>query len=273
MASIEIAKTRPSSPDCALCPVRGQAVCAWCDAAELAQLDRMKSYRSYERAQSIAHAGTRMAHLGTLLSGVAVLSQGMADGRRQIMGLLLPGDFIGRPQRPYLQFDIVAAEKVTICRFERAAFEKLLAGSAALSGRLLDMAFDELDAARDWMLVLGRKSARERLATLIYRLGQRQTRPPNSPPPASLSFQLPLTRAMLADYLGLTQETVSRQMTALRQAGIIEQLGPRRIRVPDRERLLAEAGGGASLASGYRARPASLETGFCAGFGQKGTYF
>jgi DNA-binding transcriptional ArsR family regulator len=78
---------------------------------------------------------------------------------------------------------------------------------------------------------------------------------------------------MLADYLGLTQETVSRQMTALRRAGIIEQQGPRQIRVLDPDRLLAEAGGGASLASGYRARPASLETEFCAGFGQKGIYF
>jgi len=242
MASLQIPDTVPDSPDCAACPVRWQAVCACCDPAELARLDRMKSYRSYAKAESIAYAGARMTHLGTLVSGVAVLSQGMADGRRQIMGLLLPGDFIGRPQRQYFQFDIIAAQKVKICRFERAEFEKLMRGSAALSGRLLDMAFDELDAAREWMLVLGRKSARERLASLIDRLGQRQTRLPGELPPASLSFELPLTRDMLADYLGLTKETVSRQMTALRRAGIIKQEGRRRLIVPDRDRLLDQTG-------------------------------
>lgn len=211
----------------------------------------------------------RLPHLGTLVSGVAVLAQGMADGRRQIMGLLLPGDFIGRPQRQHLHFDIVAAEKVKICRFERAEFEKFLCGSAALSGRLLDMTFDELDAAREWMLVLGRKSARERVATLIYMLGQRLADLPDGSAAASLSFRLPLTRDMLADYLGLTPETVSRQMTALRRVGIIKQQGRRRLTVPDRDRLLLEAGGGPSLAAVYRARPASPQTGDGAGFDQK----
>jgi len=242
MASTGFDGRVPHSLECARCPVRWQAICARCDAAELAQLDRMKSYRTFARAESIAHAGARMTHLGTLVSGVAVLAQGMADGRRQIMGLLLLGDFIGRPQRQHLHFDIVAAEKVKICRFERAEFEKFLCGSAALSGRLLDMTFDELDAAREWMLVLGRKSARERLASLIDRLGQRQTRLPGELPPASLSFELPLTRDMLADYLGLTKETVSRQMTALRRAGIIKQEGRRRLIVPDRDRLLDQTG-------------------------------
>lgn len=282
MVLTQIAKTSSGRPDCALCPVRGQAVCACCDAAELAQLDRMKRYRSYARAESIAHAGAPMRYLGTLVSGVAILSQGMADGRRQIMGLLLPGDFMGRPHRPYLHFDIIAAERVTICQFERDAFETLLSGSAALSGRLLDMAFDELDAAREWMLVLGRKSARERLATLIDRLGQRQprqkdTRWPDGPCAASRAIQLPLNRTMLADYLGLTPETVSRQMTGLQRAGIIKQQGPRRITVLDHARLLVAAGSAslrqADTGPGQQARPASPQSDFWAGFGQKGPNF
>jgi CRP/FNR family transcriptional regulator len=100
---------------------------------------------------------------------------------------------------------------------------------------------DELDAAREWMLVLGRKTAREKIASLLLIIGRRDAVLNTSQGSSTITFDLPLTREAMADYLGLTLETVSRQMSALRKAGVIELKGKRQIIVPDMDRLMEEA--------------------------------
>ena len=111
-----------------------------------------------------------------------------------------------------------------------------------IAHRLLAMTLDELDAAREWMLLLGRKTAREKIASLLAIIARRHAdlaAPQNA---KQRSFDLPLTRAAMADYLGLTLETVSRQITALRQDGVIVLQGLRHVIVPDIDRLRSEAG-------------------------------
>jgi len=229
-------------PDCGDCPIRRQAICARCTADELASLDAIKTYRTFAKGEAICYAGQTITHVGTLVTGVAVMSQGLEDGRRQIMGILLPSDFVGRPGRRVSQYDIIAASEVVMCRFKTGVFESILAESPALGPRLLEMTLDELDAAREWMLVLGRKSARERIATLLYLLATRSRTLWESDGQTNFTFELPLTRETLADYLGLTIETVSRQFTALRKDKVIELKGQRQVKVPDFQKLYAETG-------------------------------
>jgi len=242
MAIEQLIRESANRRDCGTCPIRHQAICARCNNEELARLDAMKTYRTFAKGETISYAGERITHVGTLVTGVASISQGLEDGRRQIMGILLPSDFVGRPGRPVSQYDVVAASEVVMCRFALGAFETMLAESPALGPRLLEMTLDELDAAREWMLLLGRKSARERIATLLYMIAtkSRSMRPGESR--TNFQFELPLTRETLADYLGLTIETVSRQFTALRKGGIIELQGQRQITIPDFHRLLDETG-------------------------------
>jgi CRP/FNR family transcriptional regulator len=104
------------------------------------------------------------------------------------------------------------------------------------------MTLDELDAAREWMLLLGRKSARERIATLLYLIATRSRSLGDVGDQANFTFELPLTRETLADYLGLTIETVSRQFTGLRKDKVIDLEGQRQVRVPDFPKLYAETG-------------------------------
>jgi len=228
--------------ECGDCPIRHQAVCARCDNDELALLDSMKTYRTFAKGETIVYAGETITHVGTLVTGVAAISQGLEDGRRQIMGILLPSNFVGRPGRRQSHYDIVAASEVLMCRFAIKAFEKMLSESPALGPRLLEMTLDELDAAREWMLVLGRKSARERIATLLYMIAARSRSVRPDQDNTYFRFELPLTRETLADYLGLTVETVSRQFTALRKKRIIELQGQREVTIPDFQRLLDETG-------------------------------
>lgn len=228
--------------ECGDCPIRHRAVCSRCEADELVQLDKIKSYKTYEAGQTVVWAGDEMQFVGSVVSGVATLSQTMEDGRRQMVGLLLPSDFVGRPGRSLAPFDVVAATEVTLCRFQKSAFEKLLVSTPHIASRLLEMTMDELDSAREWMLLLGRKTAREKISSLLSILATRDTRLRKIQAAGRIHFDLPLSREAMADYLGLTLETVSRQMSALKRDGVIVLEGKRRITVPDFSALLNETG-------------------------------
>ena len=104
------------------------------------------------------------------------------------------------------------------------------------------MTMDELDAAREWMLLLGRKTAREKIASLIYMIGLKAKALSKKSNQNDFEFTLPLTRETLSDYIGLTTETVSRQITALRNDRIIFTKGQRQFIIPDFLRLLEETG-------------------------------
>ena len=108
--------------------------------------------------------------------------------------------------------------------------------------RLLEMSLDELDAARQWMLILGRKTARERTAKLLVAIAKRDADMMDTSPTDGASFDLPLTREAMADYLGLTLETVSRQLSALKRDQVIDIEGIRKVVIPDFNELIREAG-------------------------------
>ncbi|PRY94436.1 CRP/FNR family transcriptional regulator [Hasllibacter halocynthiae] len=223
--------------DCAACPIRHRAVCASCEGAELERLASMKSYRSWKAGETIALEGDALAHVGSVVTGCATLTRSLEDGRMQMVGLLLPSDFLGRPGRAVTPYEVVAATDVTLCLFERKPFERMLGEVPNLSSRLLEMSLDELDAARDWMLVLGRKTAREKVASLLANILHRAAAADRP-----LWAELPLTREAMASYLGLTIETVSRQITRLRKDGTIRLEGARVILCDDLSALLEAAG-------------------------------
>ncbi|NIZ11593.1 transcriptional regulator FnrL [Pseudooceanicola sp. HF7] len=228
--------------DCSDCPIRHRAVCARCDADELAVLEGIKYYRSYEAGQTVIWSGDRMDFVGSVVSGIATLTQTMEDGRTQMVGLLLPSDFVGRPGRDGAAYNVVATSDLVMCCFRKKPFEKLMETTPHIGQRLLQMTLDELDAAREWMLVLGRKTAREKIASLMVIILRREATLNMKEPSGCLTFDLPLTREAMADYLGLTLETVSRQISALKREEVILLEGKRHVTVPDFSRLLEEAG-------------------------------
>lgn len=180
-----------------------------------------------------------MIHLASIVTGAATMSRTLEDGRRQTVGLLLPSDFIGRPHRIEAQFDIETVTEVTLCRFERVPFERIVEKTPHVTNRLLEMTLDELDASREWAVVLGRLTAREKVAAFLSSLARRSS---NGKRSVGLTFDLPMTREAMADHLGLTIETTSRQIGALKRDGIIALDGNRRVKVPDMHLLMAEAG-------------------------------
>ena len=116
----------------------------------------------------------------------------------------------------------------------------MLRDNPRLVRRMLEMTLDDLDAARDWLLLLGCKTAREKVASFLLMLCRRVA--PEGAPDTVVQIDLPLTRAEMAEYLGLTIETVSRQMTRLRGDGVIAFANARTLRLENMDRLVGEAG-------------------------------
>lgn len=220
---------------CSECPIRHRAVCARCDDGELSTLEGMKTYRTYTAGQTILWSGDALHFVSSVVKGVATLSRTMEDGRTQLVGLLLPSDFIGHPEREFVEFDVTAISDVTLCCFERKPFAKMVEETPHVARRLMEMALDELDAARDWMLLLGRKTAREKIATFIEMLVRRtHLKGAGNIQPALV---LPLTRDEIANYVGLTLETVSRQFSSLKRDGVIRFSDRRHFEVLDMDKL------------------------------------
>lgn len=184
--------------------------------------------------------GDELPFVASVVTGVASLGKTMQDGRTQMVGLLLPSDFIGHPGRKTIDFDVTAVSEVVLCCFQRKPFEKLVHSTPHITERLMEIALDELDAARDWMLLLGRKTAREKIATFLVMLANRQVTKEVGEIRSLLA--LPLTREKTANYLGLTLETVSRQITKLKSERILRFHDRTQFEVLDHDALRIASG-------------------------------
>jgi CRP/FNR family transcriptional regulator len=229
---------------CDNCSVRNRALCGALSRDELESLNAIARFRDFSSGENIHAELDVQNYFANVISGVVKLSKSMPDGRQQIVGLQFPSNFLGRPfgeQSPYVA---EAATEVRLCTFNKPRFEALTRNFPGLERRLFENTLSELDAARDWMLLLGRKSAVEKVASFLLMVAERlkDTGCHSDTAPNTRTFNLPLTRADMADYLGLTIETVSRQLTKLKSSGLIEIENFRTVVVTDVGRLEKLAG-------------------------------
>ena len=202
--------------------MRRSALCCALSAEQLAVCNRI-AYRKHFPAGRLICDVDQVDWFGIVISGVVKLTKALADGRQQIVELLFPSDFLGRPFRSGGGYAAEAASAVELCCFHRQQFESLMLEWPQLKQTFLERTLDEVDAAREWMLLLGRKSASEKVAALILLIRRRMREPglAAAAQPRTVRFDLPLSRTEMADYLGLRIETVSRQLARLREAGVI----------------------------------------------------
>jgi CRP/FNR family transcriptional regulator len=227
-----------SKQSCGDCPIRNRAVCSASAPDELSALDAAKSYRDYAPGAEIVAEGEDVTAVGSIVSGVVGLQRTMEDGRRQMVGLLFPSDFIGRPFRTTAPYDAVAVTDVRMCMFQRSKFASIMERNRSLEHRLLEMTMDELDAAREWMLLLGRMSALEKLARFLLMLARRASSLESRAVRSGDRLVIPLSRESIAEHLGLTIETVSRVFSKFRRDGLIDLPRPNLVRLRDQTGLL-----------------------------------
>ena len=229
---------------CDTCVVRNRAICAALDGSEVALLNHIGRRRMLEPGESLMWEGEDSVLVANVIEGVLKLSTGTEDGREQIVGVVYPSDFIGRPFGGTSGHGVTALTAAKVCVYSRRDFDKFAREHPALEHKLLQRTLDELDRTRRWMLLLGRKSASEKLATFLLEMSERLVdQDCDTQPDQPLSrFVLPFSRQQVADVLGLTIETVSRQFTRLKADGLIDLPSRREVVILNRAGLSAEAG-------------------------------
>lgn len=226
---------------CEPCEARHRGVCGALTTEQLVALANVSTKHKIVQGHELIGDAVAIARYSNVLTGVVKLTKTMADGRQQIVGLQFAPDFLGRPFQAESGVAADAATDVELCSFPRAAVEKMMRDQPDFQDRMLRQTLNELDQARDWMLTLGRKTAAEKIASFLLMIAH-NVRPSGPENGKEASFDLPLSRLEIADFLGLTIETVSRQLTRLRISGVLKIENNRHVIVSDLKRLEAMAG-------------------------------
>lgn len=225
---------------CLHCDLGSVAFCAGLDRN---QFQRFMTFLGQVRADAgatIFREGDPAVHLYTITTGAVKLYKLLSDGRRQITAFLFPGDFFGLSGDGTCAYTAEAMLPVMLCRFPRNKLANLCDELPLLEKRLLATTTQELAAAHEQMLLLGRKTARERVATFLATLRRRLSAKKHASPLISL----PMGRSDIADFLGLTIETVSRTMTAFRREGLIDLPDANHVVIKRYDELVRIAEGG-----------------------------
>lgn len=239
---------RRSGPDRAMatdplgcddCPVRDLAVCAGLGDSERHALARLGRRKSYARGETIFLAGDESLACATLVSGAIKLSRIDSEGVERTVALLHPAGFLARLFATQIDCTATALTATDVCLFPREVIEREMRGHPGFMERVLRATVEQLDESRALIDLIGRRDARARVAglLLVFLAGCC-----DGPPADGARIELPLTRGEMASLLGLTIETVSRQMTALEADGAIRRVGLKHL-VATRVDLLRAAAG------------------------------
>src|SRR6266540_614385 len=204
-----ISPNRASFGRCSACAVRSLSICGALDQTDLAEFERIARQTHLAPNEALFTAGQLAGSVHNLTAGVARLYKLLPDGRRQVIGFALPGDFLGTAPSDRYTFSADAIDAVSVCRLPADAFAHFIEQRPHFLLRITEFAARELMLAQEQMLLLGRRTAEEKVAAFLVgwraRLAligdERQT------------IALPMSRQDIADYLGLTIETVSRTLT------------------------------------------------------------
>jgi CRP/FNR family transcriptional regulator len=221
------------------CTVPSIGMCCDLDAADLCRLAAVATELRFAAGHVPVHEGEAATHLFTIVDGTVKLYKLMPDGRRQVTGFLFAGDMLGFAFSDTYAYNAETVTPVTVCSFPRARLERMLDELPGMQRSLLRMAAQGLAAAQEQMMLLGRKTARERVASFLLML----VRHAEQAGRAGGSLSLPMTRADIGDHLGLTTETVSRTFTQLKSVGCIALRPGSRVEITDRAGLEEIAAG------------------------------
>lgn len=224
---------QPAPLPCADCAGRRGTVCGAFPDQHIGELFRLARPRGFAAGSWIIEQRQASDRVFLLSSGHASVLRLAADGKRQIIAFLFPGDFFAFTAEPHYQYGALTLTDATACLLSRAALDALLERHPQAAGRVRAHMARLLDSHAELVFTLGRKQALEKVAAFIWYLHykQRKLGHPGDECP------VPMSRGDIADFLGLTGESVSRAMTALRSQRVIALPDPHRIVVLDVPRL------------------------------------
>jgi CRP/FNR family transcriptional regulator len=203
---------------CTTCAVRTKSFCGAVPARDLDRFAGIRRAIRFERRQTIVHEGEPAISFFNIVSGVVKLCRSLPDGRTQIIGFRFPGEFFAVSDSETYTTTAETLTSVEVCRFPRSRLKRLTQAFPPLQTRLLEMSYRHLSTLEDQIFLLGRKTAREKIASFLLQYGEKFEQDIAE---KGSCINLPMTRTEIADFLGLTTETVSRVLTSLTSEKII----------------------------------------------------
>jgi CRP/FNR family transcriptional regulator len=225
--------------DCSHCPVRDRAACSSLTEHQRAELATIGHHRTLRRGETLFHAGEDNRACATLISGALKISSSDSEGVERILSLVHPAGFVGEMFAGTPQHDVIALTESEVCIFPAHQYEEALERFPALGRALLRRSADDLYASRSLIDLMGRRTALQKVAGFLKGMADAAS---TSPCHSAEKFDLPLSRGDLAGMLGLTIETVSRQLTRLEDQGAIQREGTRGIRMTNAALIESLAG-------------------------------
>jgi CRP/FNR family nitrogen fixation transcriptional regulator len=184
---------------------------------------------SYRKDEEIYGEAEPAEYVYQVIRGAVRTYKLLSDGRRQIGAFLLPGDVFGLESGSNHRLAAEAVIDTTVRLVKRSSLEQAAGVDVQVARKLWGITAGELRHAENHMLLLGRKSAMERVATFLLEMDRRLT--------ITGMMALPMCRRDIGDYLGLTLETVSRSLSQLHGEGVLGFSGARQIVLRNRQRL------------------------------------
>ena len=220
---------------CQSCAIRNKSICSGLNDDELAMLNAIGRRRRLVAGERLLWEGDDATVVANVIEGVMKLSTQTFDGKEQILGLAYSSDFLGRPFGKKTPYGVEALTDAHVCIFQRADFDRVAREHPDLEHKLLERTLSELDRTRRWMLLLGRMNAEQKLANFLLEMADRRSNVGCADAPADNAvWSLPLSRQQIADVLGLTIETVSRQFTRMKKDGLIDLPSRREVAILER---------------------------------------
>jgi CRP/FNR family transcriptional regulator len=224
---------------CTTCPARKSDLCGDLKDPELRELSRHTTRAAFTAAETVVWEGDPAVHAFVVTRGSLRMTKTGVDGRRQILGFLFPGDVISLPAGQAHALSLEALSDGELCRFERSRLELAMQKFPNLDKGYRRTIATALEDAYELAYALGRKTAMERVAGFLLDL-----RTGSCPKTPGGLMHLPMTRSDIADYLGLTIETVSRMFTKLKGAKVIRLPSAQEVEIVDQSKLKGLAGQG-----------------------------
>lgn len=225
---------------CGTCGSRVAGLCRPLDAAGLDDVVAEAEQLTLSARDTLFDEGDRATHIYTLVQGTAKLTRLLPDGREQVLGFRFAGDVLGYTGAERYPFSAQLLTSAQLCRLERRRLDGLLRRYPALERRLLDLCVQELAATQDQLVTVGRRTAEARVAAFLLSLADAGRRRHH----VGAVLDMPMTRSDIADFLGLTLETVSRTLTAFRRRGWVREPAHGRVELLRMDRLLELTEGG-----------------------------
>jgi len=234
MHSAQLVKKLTNKSRCSECQIRSYSFCRCLKDEQLKEFSKISTNRKFNNKENIFLQEDVADNLYNITQGNVKIYQLIEDGRIQIIGFLYPGDFFGSFKKGKYNYCAEAIGDSKVCIFEKKKLDSYMENNISLARELLNQTSQELTLAQDRMKVLGKFDATEKLSKFIFNITEQRKRIgwQNNP------ISLPMTRQDIADYLGLTIETVSREISKLKTSNIIKIISSKQIFINDFEQLL-----------------------------------